>query len=97
MLCLCVFSYRLGGRRGCNCCRMDSEKGEKSGESGNGGAGKTMSETEAKALKKCLEENKGEDKRHSICKSKVEAFQSTSSPPKKPLGPMLRSGSLTDV
>ncbi|KAK3194794.1 hypothetical protein Dsin_026104 [Dipteronia sinensis] len=84
-------------RKACNCCQLDGEKGEKSG--GNGSeAEKTMSVNEAEALKKCLEENKGEDKKHDKCKSKVEAFQSTSSPPKKPqLWPLLRSGSLTDV
>lgn len=45
-------------------------------------------------LKKCLEENKGDS---TNCKSKVEAFKSSSSP-KKPITPLrLRSGSLTDV
>ncbi|KAA8520635.1 hypothetical protein F0562_014890 [Nyssa sinensis] len=55
------------------------------------------------ALKRCLEQNKGDNTK---CKSLVEAFKSPSSPPpppppsssKKPVTPLrLRSGSLTDV
>ncbi|KAL0464804.1 UNVERIFIED_CONTAM: hypothetical protein Slati_0368000 [Sesamum latifolium] len=52
------------------------------------------------ALKKCLEEKKGEDSAMATCKSILEAFNksSTSSSARKPLAPLrLRSGSLTDV
>ncbi|KAL0379519.1 UNVERIFIED_CONTAM: Tubulin-folding cofactor A [Sesamum angustifolium] len=54
------------------------------------------------ALKKCLEEKKGENSAMATCKSILEAFNksstSSSSSTKKPLVPLrLRSGSLTDV
>lgn len=53
------------------------------------------------ALKKCLEERKGEKSAMVTCKSILEAFNkssSSSSSIKKPLAPlMLRSGRLTDV
>ena len=65
-----------------------------SGGGGGGGGGGDMSE----ALKKCLEENKGD---HEKCKLKIEALKSfpkPSSSRRKPLSPLrLRSGSLTDV
>ncbi|XVE73863.1 hypothetical protein DITRI_Ditri11bG0152400 [Diplodiscus trichospermus] len=67
----------------------------------------TLSKSKAFDLEKCLEENKGDNKK---CKDKVEAFRSSSSsspsssPPRnsrrsrKPLMPIkLRRGSLTDV
>ncbi|KAJ4728280.1 Ribosomal RNA small subunit methyltransferase E [Melia azedarach] len=78
---------------------MDNEKRENVVDGGSGKTEKTMSQVEADALKKCLEENKGEQKTHSRCKSKIEAFESSSSSSlKKPLRPLrLRSGSLTDV
>lgn len=79
---------------------MDTEKGLNGFDGVGGKTEKTMSEVEAEALKKCLEEKKGEQEIHSKCKSKIEAFQSSSSSShsKKPLGPLkLRSGSLTDV
>lgn len=77
---------------------MDTEKGLNGFDGVRGKTEKAMSEVEAEALKKCLEEKKGEQETHSKCKSKIEAFQSSSSHSKKPLGPlMLRSGSLTDV
>lgn len=69
--------------------------GEKSGGSNNNYTGKTMSQAEAEALRKCLEENKGESQAN--CKSKLEAYYS-SSHPKKRLAPLRRTrGSLTDV
>ena len=58
---------------------------------------KILSQGKADGLKKCLEENKGDNTK---CKDKVEAFRSSSpsSPPRKPFTPIkLRSGSLTDV
>lgn len=77
---------------------MDTEKGLNGFDGVRGKTEEAMSEVEAEALKKCLEEKKGEQETHSKCKSKIEAFQSSSSHSKKPLGPlMLRSGSLTDV
>lgn len=77
---------------------MDTEKGLNGFDGVRGKTEKAMSEVEAEALKKCLEEKKGDQETHSKCKSKIEAFQSSSSHSKKPLGPLiLRSGSLTDV
>lgn len=75
---------------------MDSERSlNGTSSSNNNNTEKTMSQTEAEALKKCLKENKGQSQAN--CKPKLEAFQS-SSHPKKPLGPLrLRSGSLTEV
>ncbi|KAJ0113484.1 hypothetical protein Patl1_00450 [Pistacia atlantica] len=71
---------------------MDSEKSE---SVGSNNTEKTMAQAESEALKKCLEENKGESQAN--CKSKFEAFQS-SSHPKKPLGRLsLTTGSLTEV
>nr|GLL40622.1 uncharacterized protein LOC109184741 [Ipomoea trifida] len=60
----------------------------------NGGPEKTASEEAA--LKKCLEENKGD---HAKCKSVIEALKSAVvSPKKRVLSPLrLRVGSLTDV
>ncbi|KAI3756873.1 hypothetical protein L1987_56697 [Smallanthus sonchifolius] len=47
------------------------------------------------ALKKCLEENKGDDGK---CKPKIEALKSFPKKKKTPPPPLrLRSGSLTDV
>ncbi|KAF5733057.1 hypothetical protein HS088_TW17G00593 [Tripterygium wilfordii] len=72
-------------------------------QGGGGGGGdcvadtkNTMSEAESEALKKCLEENKGD---HGKCKSKVQAFlSSSSSSPRKPLSPIkLKRGSLVDA
>ncbi|KAK9274041.1 hypothetical protein L1049_018855 [Liquidambar formosana] len=81
---------------------MDEEKVEPSGGGGGGGDGdakKAMSPSHEEALKKCLEENKGDRNK---CESLVESFKSSSSSsssvPQKPLTPLrLKSGSLTDV
>lgn len=61
---------------------------------GNGGPEKTASEEAA--LKKCLEENKGDIGK---CKSLIEALKSAVvSPEKRVLSPLrLRIGSLTEV
>lgn len=76
---------------------MDGEKVEKSNNAvtaGGGGTKKTMSSSQDEAMKKCLEENQDD---HTKCKSKIDAYKS-SSRIKKPLTPLkLRSGSLTDV
>ncbi|KAF2315306.1 hypothetical protein GH714_038783 [Hevea brasiliensis] len=70
---------------------MDSEKGEIR-VSGNA-TQRITSQDEAQALKKCLEESKGD---HDKCKSKVDSFFSSSSSvsrPRKRLPPLrLRSG-----
>nr|GMD64977.1 uncharacterized protein LOC109184741 [Ipomoea batatas] len=70
-------------------------EGEGKKVTGNGGPGKTTASEEA-ALKKCLEENKGD---HAKCKSVIEALKSAVvSPKKRVLSPLrLRVGSLTDV
>ncbi|KAG6786775.1 hypothetical protein POTOM_008391 [Populus tomentosa] len=76
---------------------MDDEKGESSGDSlgANDGTKKKLSNDGAEALKKCLEENKGDRNK---CKSKIDALRSSSAPRKRPLLPLrLKSGSLTDV
>lgn len=76
---------------------MNNEKGESGGDGAScTDTQKTMSQEEVDALKKCLEENKGD---HTKCKSKIDAFQSSSaSSPRRPLPRLrLRSGSLTDV
>ncbi|CAK7348885.1 unnamed protein product [Dovyalis caffra] len=79
-------------------CKMDKEKGESSEGDNVGtnvGTKKKMSQDRAEALKKCLEESKGD---HNKCKSKIDAFQSSSASRKRPLLPLkLKSGSLTDV
>jgi hypothetical protein len=76
---------------------MDDEKGESGGDSpgANDGTKKKLSKDGADALKKCLEENKGDRNK---CKSKIDALRSSSAPRKRPLLPLrLKSGSLTDV
>ncbi|KAL7238899.1 hypothetical protein ACSBR2_004906 [Camellia fascicularis] len=78
---------------------MDEKKREIDGDNG-GKTEKTKGVGEEdgdEAMKKCLEENKGDNKK---CKSMVESFKSSSPPPptNKPITPLrLRSGSLTDV
>lgn len=71
---------------------MDDEKVQ------SGGSEKTISQKDADALKKCLEENKDDT---SKCKALVEAVKdaafSTSSTQKPRRPSMLRRGSLTDV
>ncbi|CAK9134409.1 unnamed protein product [Ilex paraguariensis] len=76
------------------CEQMDGEKRERVGGAG-GGTEKTKTVVDVdEALRKCLEENKGDTTK---CRSVVEAFKS-STPPRKPIRPLrLRSGSLTDV
>ncbi|XP_019190326.1 PREDICTED: uncharacterized protein LOC109184741 [Ipomoea nil] len=74
----------------------EQEKMEVEGKkvAGNGGQGNTASEVAA--LKKCLEENKGD---RAKCKSQIEALKSAVvSPEKRALSPLrLRTGSLTEV
>ncbi|CAL5340030.1 unnamed protein product [Camellia sinensis] len=78
---------------------MDEKKREIDGDTG-GKTEKTKGVGEEdgdEAMKKCLEENKGDNAK---CKSMVESFKSSSPPPptNKPITPLrLRSGSLTDV
>lgn len=86
---------------------MDEDKRE-SGGGGDCGSKKKINnnpknnavggENVAEALRKCLEENKGE---RTKCKSVVDAFQSSSpnsTAPKKPIGPFsIGRVSLTDV
>lgn len=65
----------------------DDEKKE------SGVAEKKVAVADIEALKKCLEENKGDNAK---CKSLVEAFKSSSKI--RPMRPMsLRTGSWTDV
>ncbi|KAF9687825.1 hypothetical protein SADUNF_Sadunf02G0133400 [Salix dunnii] len=66
---------------------MDNEKGEGGGGGANDGTKKKLAE----ALRKCLEENKGD---RSKCKSKIDALRSRK---RRLLPPRLKSGSLTDV
>ncbi|KAK3011250.1 hypothetical protein RJ639_010601 [Escallonia herrerae] len=77
----------------CGLWRMEDEKRETSDDRGGGEKAKSVGDDEA--LKKCLEENKGDG---SKCRSVVEAFKTSSPTPKRPTLPLrLRSGSLTDV
>ncbi|KDP28626.1 hypothetical protein JCGZ_14397 [Jatropha curcas] len=72
---------------------MDTDKGE----SGNGKQRIVVSQEEGKDIKKCLEENNGDDNK---CKSKIDSFHSSysNSRPRKRLPPLrLGRGSLTDV